>query len=476
MAERYDLVVIGSGPAGEKGAAQAAYFGKRVALVERAPHLGGAAINTGTIPSKTLRETALYFSGLRQRGLYGIDYSLKENLTAADLLFRERAVVETERNLVARNLERHHVDVYWGEGSFVDEHTVAVCGAAGEATTLSAEVVLLATGSSPYHPPNVPFDSRLVHDSDSILRIERIPRSLAVIGGGVIGCEYAAIFTALGVNVTLVDRRNRLLPFVDAEIARRLQDQLERLGLHYLFERDLLAVETAADQVHLTLGDGGRLTCDMALFATGRTSNVEGLGLERIGVRLGERGLILVNEKYQTSVPHIYAAGDVIGFPALVSTSMEQARVAMVHAFDLRYKQRLSPVVPLAIYTVPEIAMAGLTSDECEARGIPYLAGRAYYESNARGQIVGDMSGMLKIVFSPEDKRVLGVHHIGEMASELVHTGADVIAAGGTIDTFIDAVYNFPSLSDLYKYAAYDVLDAWHRWKSEFRTGDDRPR
>ena len=465
MTARYDLVVLGSGPAGEKGAAQAAYFGKRVALVERAPYLGGAAVNTGTVPSKTLRETALYFSGLRQRGLYGIDYSLKEGLTVGDLLFRQRAVVDSERRLIERNLERHGIEVIRGEGALEDEHTVRVCAPTGEVRALVADVILIATGSSPYHPRHVPFDHRLIHDSDSILRIDRIPRTLAIVGGGVVGCEYAALFAALDVRVTLVDRRDRLLPFVDCEIADRLRRQLEQLGLRFLFNRDVTGVEIEEGGVQLTLQDGEPIACEMALFAAGRTSNVAGLGLERLGIRMGERGLILVNEKYQTSVPNIYAAGDVIGFPALVATSMEQARVAMVHAFDLRYKERVSPVLPLAVYTIPEIAMAGLTEDECQARGIPYLVGRAYHEHNARGQIVGDTSGMLKLVFSPADKALLGVHHIGELASELVHIGAHVMAAHETIDAFIDAVYNYPSLADTYKYAAYDGLGHWQRWR-----------
>jgi len=465
VAPRYDLVVIGSGPAGEKGAAQAAYFGKSVALVEREPYLGGAAVNTGTIPSKTLRETALYFSGLRQRGLYGIDYSLKDGLTVRDLLFRERAVVESERRIVQRNLRRHRVDVIRGHASLRDDHTVQVCAPDGAIRELAGDVILIATGSSPYHPDHVRFDGRLVHDSDSILRIDQIPASMAVIGGGVIGCEYAAIFAALGVQVTLIQRQEHLVPFVDREIAGRLRDQLSRLGLRFAFNREVVGIETVANGVSLTLQSGERLTCEMALVAAGRTSNVQGLGLEQAGIRLGNRGLVLVSEHYQTSAPTIYAAGDVIGFPALVSTSMEQARVAMVHAFDLRYKERVSAVVPLAVYTIPEIAMSGLTAEACQAQGVPYLVGRAYYERNARGQIIGDVSGMLKIVFSPADKRVLGVHLIGELASELVHIGMHVIADGGTLDTFIDAVYNYPSLADSYKYAAYDGLDARARWQ-----------
>ena len=465
MTTHYDLVVIGSGPAGEKGAAQAAYFGKRVALVERAGHPGGAGINTGTVPSKTLRETALYFSGLRQRGLYGIDYSLKDGLTVADFMYRKQIVVENEWKIIQRNLDRHEIEVVWGGASLKDAHTVHVRQTSGEEIDLDAGIILIATGSSPHHPEGIPFDHRLIYDSDSILRMSQIPKTMAVVGGGVIGCEYASIFTALGVRVTLVESRNRLLPFADGEIADRLQHYLEGLGLRFIFNDRVLDVQTGDDHVHLALQGGEQLQCDIALFAAGRQSNVQGLGLETVGVQLGNRGLILVNDKYQTSVPNIYAAGDVIGFPALASTSMEQARVAMVHAFGLRYKEQVSPILPLAIYTIPEISMVGMSEGECREKNIPCMAGRAYYENNPRGQIIGDLSGMIKLVFSPADKKLLGVHLIGEMSSELIHIGAQVMATGGTIDAFINAVYNYPTLADAYKYAAYDGLGTWERWQ-----------
>ena len=454
----YDLVVIGSGPAGEKGSAQAAYFGKKVALVERAPHVGGAGINTGTMPSKTLRETALYYSGLRQRGLYGIDYSLKEALNIRNFMYREQAVVEAEWKIITDNLERHNIELVWGSASITDPHTITVSLTDGGQRTLTTQVILIATGSSPYHPPEVPFDHVRLYDSDSILKMDRIPKSMVIVGGGVIGSEYACIFTALGVSVTLVDSRDRLLPFLDAEIAQRLRGHLENLGLRFIFNTRVDRIETLPQGVRITLGTGEALETETALFAAGRESNVRGLGLEELGVALGKRGLILVNEKYQTSIPSIFAAGDVIGFPALASTSMEQARVAMVHAFDLRYKESLSPVLPLAVYTIPEISMIGLTEQDCLDKSIPYLVGCSLYANNPRGQILGDLDGMIKLIFSPTDKKLLGVHMIGEMASELIHLGAHVMAAGGTIDAFIDAVYNYPTLSDTYKYAAYDGL------------------
>jgi NAD(P) transhydrogenase len=467
MAEHFDLVVIGSGPAGEKGAAQAAYFGKKVALVERAPHLGGAGINTGTVPSKTLRETALYFSGLRQRGLYGIDYSLKENLTVGDFMYRKQIVIESEWGIIQRNLERHNIRIYWGEATLRNAHTHRVHLREGDDLDLEADFILIATGSSPVHPPGLPFDHNLVYDSDTILNMHHIPQSLVVSGGGVIGVEYASIFTALGVRVTLVEQRGRMLTFVDNEIADRLRNHLERLGMRFIFNDRVSQVtpEGEGERVRLRLSSGEDLITDNLLVAAGRQGNSEGLGLEALGVQLGERGLIRVNDKYQTSVPNIYAAGDVIGFPALASTSMEQARVAMVHAFNLQYKEQVSTVIPLAVYAIPEISMVGLTEETCREQNIPYLVGRAYYEKSPRGQIIGDTSGMLKLIFSPADKKLLGVHLIGELASELIHIGAHGMAAGGTIDAFIQAVYNYPTLADSYKYAAYDGLGNWERFK-----------
>lgn len=461
----YDLIVIGSGPAGEKGAAQAAYFGKKVALIERAEHLGGAGINTGTVPSKTLRETALYFSGLRQRGLYGIDYSLKDDMTIADFMYRERVVVESQRALVERNMDRHNVDVIKGTALLADAHTVRVTLARGGVRNISTDFILVATGSAPHHPADVPFGHHRIHDSDTILQLDRIPRSMAVVGGGVVGIEYASIFTALGVQVTLVEGRERLVPFVEGEIAARLERRLSTLGLKFHFGTRVERIEPGEHKVRLSLAGGMRVDADIALWCAGRQSNVAGLNLEAVGVKLGKRGLVEVNEHFQTAVPSIYAAGDVIGFPALASISMEQARVAMVHAFDLRYKERVSPVQPLAVYTVPEIAMVGLTTEQCKERKLPYLVGRAGYDKSARGQIIGDTEGMLVLVFSSEDKRLLGVHIIGELASELIHIGAMVLERRGTIDEFISAVYNFPSLSDSYKYAAYDGLGVLARAK-----------
>ncbi len=331
---------------------------------------------------------------------------------------------------------------------------------------LETDFILIATGSSPYHPPDIPFDGRLVFDSDTILRMGFIPKTMAVIGGGVIGSEYASVFAALGVQVTLVEGHDRILSFVDQEIVTRLMKSLKEINLRFALNERVQKTERLDHHVELTLQSGEKLVVDCALFAAGRQSNSTDIGLEGVGVEMAERGRIAVNEQYQTNIPNIYAAGDVIGFPALASTSMEQARVAMVHAFNLRYKERISSILPLAVYTIPEIAMVGLTEEDCKEKNIPYLIGRTDSENNARGQIIGD-KGMLKLIFSPNDKKLLGVHHIGELSAELIHIGARVLTTEGTIDAFIQEVFNYPTLSEMYKYAAYDGLGQWEHWLAE---------
>jgi NAD(P) transhydrogenase len=454
----YDLVVIGAGPAGEKGAAQAAYFGKRVALVEATPQVGGAGVNTGTIPSKTLRETALYFSGLRQRGLYGVDYTIGRELAVHDLMYREQEVVRSLREVARRNVHEHAIDLVHGRASFEDAHTLRVAPLGGGSDLLlRADVVLVATGSSPCRGPGAVFADPRIHDSDSILAMPRLPRSMAIVGAGVIGCEYATTFAALGIEVALVDGRERLLPFLDEEISERLRIAMDALPVDLRLGESVAAYEPTDAAVRIHLAGGDSLSVESVLVAAGRRGNTRGLGLERLGLAIDERGHLEVDEHYRTSVPHIYAAGDVIGFPALAATSMEQARVAMVHAFDLKYKTRVAPICPLAIYTIPEIGMVGETEESCRRKGIDYEVGRASYSTNARGQITGDLNGQLKLVFAA-DKRLLGVHIVGESAAELVHVGMMVMGAGGSIDAFIDAVFNYPTLGDAYKYAAYDGL------------------
>lgn len=455
----YDLIVIGSGPAGEKGAAQAAYFGKSVALIEREPVLGGACVNTGTIPSKTLRESALHLSGFRQRGFRDGAIDLKINgITVADFMYRKERVVAHEWKRIDDNLRRHKIDRYQGSARFISPTRIGITNAIGE-ETIEGNVILIATGSSPHRPSEVPFDGDVVCDSDSILGIDRIPDKLAVVGAGIIGVEYASIFAALGVEVHLIDGRTSLLPNIDREVVRILIGEFQnRLGITMHLGMDVASVERVDRQACLTLKGGECIIVDNVLYAAGRASNVEGLNLDGVGVTTGARGLVAVNENYQTSVSNIYAAGDVIGFPALASTAMEQARVAMVHAFDLKYKMQVAAVLPYAIYTIPEVATVGLNEDDCKKNGTPCAVGRAFYRDNARGEIIGDLKGLIKLVFDPESLKLLGVHIVGESASELLHIGMLVIQFGGTIKTFIDCVFNFPTLSEAYKYAAYDGL------------------
>jgi NAD(P) transhydrogenase len=450
----YDLIVIGSGPAGEKGAAQAAYFGKRVALIEREPVVGGACVNTGTIPSKTLRESALHLSGFRRHYGEAVQASVRPDVSVRDFMHRTQVVIEKEWERIERNLRNHKIDRFAGTATFRSPTQIAI----GE-QLLETKVVLIATGSSPFRPAHVPFDDAAICDSDTILQIDRIPATLAVVGAGVIGCEYASIFAALGVEVHLVDGRTSLLPHVDGEIVRVLLGELQnRLGVVMHLGCDVDTIVRSDAHVTLTLKDGTAIDAEKVLYAAGRSSNTAQLDLAAAGVATGNRGLIAVDEHYRTNVPNIYAAGDVIGFPALASTSMEQARVAMVHAFDLKYKTRVAPTLPYAIYTIPELATIGATEEDCRNRGIEFAVGRAFYRQNARGQIIGDTKGLLKLVFDRESLRLLGVHIVGENASELLHTGMMAMQFGGTITAFIDSVFNFPTLGEAYKYAAYDGL------------------
>jgi NAD(P) transhydrogenase len=455
----YDLIVIGSGPAGEKGAAQAAYFGKSVALIEREAVLGGACVNTGTVPSKTLRESALHLSGFSMRAFGdAVGLTIKDNITVGDFMRRKQIVVEREWQRIEANLRRHLVDRYSGNARFLSPNRLEITNALGT-QVIDGNIILIATGSSPYRPSNVPFDDEFICDSDSILGIDAIPKTLAVVGAGVIGCEYASIFAALGVEVHLIDGRTSLLPQIDREIIRILiADMQQRLGVVIHLGCDVGEIDRCEHEVALTLKDGHEIVCDKVLYAAGRSSNTADLNLGAAGVKTGNRGLVIVDDNYRTNVESIYAAGDVIGFPALASTSMEQARVAMVHAFDLKYKTRVAPILPYAIYTIPELATVGLTEEECRKKGITPATGRASYRNNTRGQIIGDTKGMIKLVFDRDSLAILGVHIVGENASELLHTGMMAMQFGGTINAFIDCVFNFPTLGEAYKYAAYDGL------------------
>jgi NAD(P) transhydrogenase len=459
--EDFDLVVIGSGPAGEKGAAQAAYFGKRVALVEKAPTLGGASVHTGTLPSKTLRETALYITGFQRRRLYGMTLELDRDTSLRQLMGRLRAVTELQVNQIDRSMDRHGVVIVHGAATFTSPREVVVH--ATDATvaprTLRAPYFLVAPGSSPHRPAGVPFDDPDVEDSDTILDLDRIPLSLAVVGGGVIGCEYACLFAALGTAIIVIEGRGTLLGGLDGEMSIGMKDALERNGQEVMLGDAVESIRRVPDgPLRIVLKSGKVLQVDKVLYSAGRAGNTKGLGLEQAGITLDARGRILVNEHFQTAAPHIYAAGDVVGNPALASVSMEQGRVAACHAFGIPYKTHVAPLTPFGVYTIPEISMVGATEEELKARGTPYEVGRARYDHNARGQIIGDTDGTLKLIFDPGTHKLLGVHIIGDRATELIHIGQMVMTTGGSIDVFIDSVFNYPTLAELYKYAAYDGL------------------
>ena len=462
----FDLVVIGCGPAGEWGAVQAALAGKRVVVVEREPVLGGTAANTGTLPSKTLRETALHLSGLKARGLYSVETTLRHEATVSDFLYRERRVKGMERERILRNLAHHGIEVVRGTGTLTDAHTVVVHAKDAPERRLTGDFILVATGSSPYRPPQYPFGDPRVHDSDEILDIGKLPRSLVVVCAGVIGCEYACMFAALGIPVTLVDVKKEVLPFLDDEVSTLLGQRMEALGIRLRFGMNVDQVEIPDNldlPIRLTLSSGEVVDTDQVLVASGRTANTTGLGLEALGVKLSKRGQVEVGADFQTAVPHLYAVGDVIGFPALASTSMDQARIAVEHAFALSGTRTLAPVLPYGIYTIPEVSMAGETEECLRERGVPYVVGRAAFASNPRGQIIGDTHGLLKLLFHRESLKLLGVHVLGEQASELVHIGLIAMLTSATARLFVETCFNYPTLSEAYKTATFDALDRLKR-------------
>ena len=461
-AREYDLVILGAGPAGEKAAAQAGYFGRRVAIVERAPEPGGAGVHTGTLPSKTLRESALYLSGYRNRELYGIAVQLEQGATLPLLMARKAEIARTESQRIRENLKRHGADYFAGHGRITGPQSVEVETAEGK-VQLRGTYLLIATGSRPFRPPNIAFEDPRIHDSDEILTIERLPTSMTILGGGVIGCEYACMFAALGARITLVDAREEILPFLDDAIVLRLKATMTQLGIRLEQGRRWREVAANAEGVGTTLDDGTTLQSDQLLFAAGRVGRTEDLGLECVGLAADARGCIAVDATYGTKVPSILAVGDVIGFPALASTSMEQGRVAVCRAFGFAYKQTVAELLPYGIYTIPEISSVGETERSCREKGIAYVVGTAPSRENARGKIAGDVDGLTKLIVCATTRRLLGVHVIGERATELVHIGQAALHLGAPVDLFIDMVFNFPTLAESYKYAAYDCLDALRR-------------
>jgi NAD(P) transhydrogenase len=471
----YDLIAIGGGPAGMIGATAASVHGKSVAVVESQSELGGAGVNTGTVPSKTLRETALALSGMRSRNLYGVDLSVRREVTVADFLRHQRHVKAGMNSMLSNRLEAYQADVYRGTAAFVDPHTVRLTaqqpGRGGRPLSsadgdvlLRAERLLIATGSAPVRPPIFPFGPG-VYDSDTILELDRLPKTMAVVGAGVIGSEYACTFAALGVRVHVIDGRDVLLPFLDAEVSRSLAAVMARDGIEFHWKERVQAcnpMKPGSPQepgtVALALGSGRSLTVDAVLVTAGRKSNVEDLNLSAAGVAVGDRGLVHVDEHFRTNVPHIYAAGDVIGFPALASTSMEQARRAVRHALGLPIRSEISHLLPNGIFTIPEVAMVGETEESLSRQGVDHVVGRASYLDSGRGQIIGDSDGFLKLLFRREDMKLLGVHVLGEQATEVVHIGLMAMLAGATADMFDEACFNLPTLGALYKNATFAAM------------------
>jgi NAD(P) transhydrogenase len=459
--KNYDLIILGGGPAGLSAAATATAQHKTVALVDCHPELGGAGINTGTVPSKTLRETAVALTGMRSRKLYGVDLSLRREVTISDFLGREQSIKAIFNATFSKRLQMEHTDVYFGVAAFVDPHTVSVKLNSGEGTALlRGENILIATGSSPVRPDIFPFGKGEIYDSDSILKLDRIPKTMASIGAGVIGSEYGCTFAALGTKVHIIDGRDKLLSFLDAEISQALAVAMESAGITFHWKENVQKCEVlSSGQVMLTFVSGGTLTVDAVLVAAGRKSNTETLDLAKAGVITGSRGIIPVDDKYCTNVPHIYAAGDVIGFPALASTSMEQARRAIGYALGCKVSV-LSPLLPNGIYTIPEVSMVGETEESLKKKGVDYVVGHARYEDNARGQIIGDKDGFLKLMFRRSDMKLIGVHVIGELATEIVHIGLMAMLTESTAEVFVEACFNIPTLGYLYKTATLQAIQA----------------
>jgi NAD(P) transhydrogenase len=456
----YDFIVIGSGPSGRRAAIQAAKLGKRVLVVEKGRRVGGVSVHTGTIPSKTLRETVLNLTGWRERGFYGRAYRVKKDISAKDLMNRLHMTLDHEVDVLEHQFTRNTVTSVSGTAVFLDPHRISVTTDTGEIRVYEGEKFLIAVGTRPHRPADVPFDGVNVLDSDEIIDMTRLPRSLTVIGGGVIGVEYATIFSALDVAVCLVEARSSFLEFIDHELVEDFLHQLRDRGMAIRFGARVERIEMHGGWPVVMLEGGRRVRSEMLLYAAGRTGNTDRLNLDSCGLARDERGRIKVDGKtFQTSVPHIYASGDVVGFPSLASTSMEQGRIAACHAFGIPMPPA-PEFFPYGIYAVPEISTVGMSEEEVRKRGLAYECGIARFRETSRGHIMGLSTGMMKMIFSLDDRRLLGVHIVGEGATELVHIGQAVLNLGGTLDYFIENTFNYPTLAEAYKIAA---LDAWNR-------------
>lgn len=454
----FDLVVIGSGPSGQKAAVAAAKLGRRVAVIERAHMVGGVCINTGTIPSKTLREAVLYLTGLNQRELYGQSYRVKDEITVADLAARTQHVIGREIDVIRSQLARNRIKLITGTARFDDPHTIVVTDPEGRESKLTGDKIVIAAGTRPARPASVEFDERTIIDSDGILNLARIPQTLLVIGAGVIGIEYASMFAALGTKVTVVERRERMLEFCDLEVVEALKYHLRDLAVTFRFGEEVASVERHSRGAIAVLASGKRIAADVVMYSAGRQGVADELCLERAGLTADGRGRIQVDEHFRTAVPHIYAVGDVIGFPALAATAMEQGRLAAHHACG-EPARAMPQLHPIGIYTIPEISFVGRTEEELTAERVPFEVGVARYRELARGQIIGDSYGMLKLLVSPDTRQLLGVHVFGTGATELVHIGQAVLGCQGNIDYLVDTVFNYPTLAEAYKVAALDAMN-----------------
>jgi len=454
----FDVLVLGSGPGGQKAAIAAAKLGRRVAVVERRHMIGGVCINTGTIPSKTLREAVIYLTGMSQREMYGQSYRLKDDITVADLAARTEHVIGREIDVIRNQLSRNRIRLLTGTARFHDPHTLGVTDDSGRESTVTADKIVIAAGTRPARPDSVDFDDRTIVDSDGIIHLERVPQSMVVVGAGVIGIEYASMFAALGTKVTVVERRDRMLEFCDLEVIEALKYHLRDLATTFRFGEEVATVERHAGGAIAVLDSGKRIAADTVMYSAGRQGTADELNLDKAGLEADDRGRIRVDENYRTTVPHIYAVGDIIGFPALASTSMEQGRLAAHHACD-EPARAMHELQPIGIYTIPEISFVGRTEDDLTRLRIPFEVGISRYRELARGQIIGDSYGMLKLLVSPEDRRLLGVHVFGTGATELIHIGQAVMGCGGTVDYLVDTVFNYPTLAESYKVAALDAMN-----------------
>ena len=454
--KEYDLIVIGSGPAGEKAAIEASQMRKSTAIVERHSVQGGVCIHTGTIPSKTLRETVLYISGLRQRSVYGLMGGVKSNVTVRELMYRKEQVIQQEIDVIQQNMARYRIEVLKGTGMISDPNTVVISDDDNNTSVIKGEVIVISTGTKPYRPEHIKFDDHYIYDGESILGLDKIPRSLTIIGGGVIGCEYASIFAHIGTKVTILDTRERLLSFLDREVADALMYLMRKYRINLILGDEDESIKVENDQVVTMTKNGRKIISDRLLYAAGRTGNTENIGLEALGIEVNNRGLIKVDNLYRTKVSNIYAVGDVIGFPSLASVSMDQGRLAAIHAFKKGDTSCINTLLPIGIYTIPEVSMVGETEESLSEAGQEYEIGIARYFELARGQIINDHDGMLKLIFEPKSRRILGVHIVGERATELIHIGQAVMTLGGTLDYFKETVLNYPTLSEAYKVAALD--------------------